>query len=456
MKAEKPGKPGKTAENTAASSTREKAVLVLHAVFDRARKPKEALDETGEGLDRRERSFLMELVYGVLRNRDYLDWLLAPFLRKPTGLSPVTRNNLRLAVYQLHSMRVPEWAVVNEAVEIEKNRTGREALVNGVLRSFLRAREAMAEPPQDDPVDYISLITSHPRWLVKRWAARFGADEALGLARKNNEVPPLTIRVDGEGARERALQLLAEKRIAAHPTRFSPAGITLNELHSVSELSEAVDFPFVVQDEAAQLVGYLLNPSPGERVLDAAAAPGGKTTHLARLMGDRGEVVAVEAEAKRLPQLEENITRLGIRSVRILHRDANELTGAELGCFDRILLDAPCSSLGVIRRNPDVKYRHQRGDLGRFKERQLELLLSVSRLLRAGGTMVYAVCSTEPEEGEEVIGAFLQKSPDFSIIKGDYEFLRPFEVMDSGRVFYRTFPHRHEMDGFFAARLRRA
>lgn len=436
-------------------STRERAVDALALIFAKGRKPKEALDEAAAGLDKRERSFIMELVYGVLRHRDYLDWMLAPFTRKPAGLPPATLNNLRLAVYQLHFLRVPEWAAVNEAVEVEKARSGKAALVNGVLRSFLRKREETAPPPQDDPIAYISVTTSHPRWLVKRWVKRFGHEEALLLAKKNNEVPPLTIRVDGEGARERALRLLADKGIRARPTASSPDGIRLDEMRSVSDLSAALDMPYIVQDEAAQLVGYLLDPAPGERVLDAAAAPGGKTTHIARLMDDRGEVVAVEAEAARLPQLEENVARLGIRSVRIVHADARELSEPEFGLFDRVLLDAPCSALGVIRRNPDVKYRHAKADLQRFKGVQLDLLRSVSRLLTPGGVLVYAVCSTEPEEGEEVIAAFLQESPDFSIIKGDREFLRPFECASAGLTVYRTFPHRHDMDGFFAARLRR-
>jgi len=262
------------------------------------------------------------------------------------------------------------------------------------------------------------------------------------------------------------VSVLAAKGVQAHKTIYSPSGIVLEDLHSFSDLHDLLDFPFLVQDEAAQLMTFLLAPCPAEIVLDACAAPGGKTTHIAKLMGDRGKVVAVETESERIRQLEENIARLGLHSVSVVHgdiRDAEAGIRRAAGCdtasdsclFDRILLDAPCSALGVIRRNPDVKYRRLPEDLQRSRESQLALLQAVSRYLKVGGSMVYSVCSTEPEEGEEVIGEFLHSNQNFSIIKGEQDFLRPFEYGDSGRVFYRTFPHEHDMDGFFAARLKR-
>src|SRR5208282_4010047 len=237
-------------------------------------------------------------------------------------------------------------------------------------------------------------------------------------------------------------------------------------LHLFSDLQALLDFPFLVQDEAAQLMTFLLAPCPEEIVLDACAAPGGKTTHIAKLMKDRGKVVAVETEAQRIRQLEENIIRLGLHSVAVVHGDIRDAEAgirraagwepASGSClFDRVLLDAPCSALGVIRRNPDVKYRLRPKDLLRLRDNQLMLLQAVSRYLKVGGRMVYSVCSTEPEEGEEVIGKFLHGNQNFSIIRSEHDFLRPFEYGDSGRVFYRTFPHEHDMDGFFAARLKR-
>ncbi len=460
------------------SLARERAVVALNKIFKRGKKPGEVIEALSWEDDKRERAFLMELVYGVLRYRDLLDWMLKDFLRKPAGLSFDTINNLRIAAYQIEYMRVPEWAAVNEAVNVEKAQRGKASLVNAVLRNFLRRRETIARrdegfvtPPKisqryGDPVSALAIETSHPRWLIKRWVKRFGQDGALRLARKNNELPKLTVRIDDTAARENAVSVLAAKGIQAHKTIYSPSGIVLENLHSFIDLNSLLDFPCLVQDEAAQLMTFLLAPCPEEIVLDACAAPGGKTTHIAKLMGDRGKVIAVEAELKRIRRLEENITTLGLQSVEVVHgdiRDPEVGIRRAAGCetdsdscfFDRILLDAPCSALGVIRRNPDVKYRRLPRDLQRFRENQVALLQAVSRYLKVGGSMVYAVCSTEPEEGEEVIGIFLHSNLNFSIIKGEDDFLRPFEYSDSGRMFYRTFPHEHDMDGFFAARLKR-
>ena len=442
------------------SSARERAVVALNNIFKRGKKPREVIEAFSWEGDKRERAFLMELVYGVLRHRDLLDWMLKDFLRKPAGLSLDTINNLRIAAYQIAYMRVPEWAAVNEAVDVEKAQRGKASLVNAVLRNFLRRRETIA-PPDD-----IAIETSHPGWLIKRWVKRLGHDEAMRLAKKNNEIPKLTIRIDDTTARESAVSVLAAKGVQARKTIYSPSGIVLEDLHSFSDLQGLLDFPCLVQDEAAQLITFLLAPCPEEIVMDACAAPGGKTTHIAKLMGDRGKVVAVETESGRIRQLDENIARLGLHSVAVVHGDIRDAgagirlaagceMGSDISLFDRILLDAPCSALGVIRRNPDVKYRHLPQDLQRFRENQPALLQAVSLYLKVGGSMVYSVCSTEPEEGEEVIGKFLHSNQNFSIIKGEYDFLRPFECGDSGRVFYRTFPHEHDMDGFFAVRLKR-
>ena len=434
------------------TTTRQIALTALNKIFNKGIKPKEALDELSGDLDKRDRAFLMEIVYGVLRYRDYLDYMLKDFLKKPSGLSPYTINNLRAAVYQLKYMRVPEWAVVDEAVNLERFNQGKRALVNAVLRNFLRHKDEIKDPPKDKPVDYISITTSHPQWLVKRWIKRFGFDEALKLAEANNRIPPVVLRAESAEKREEMLKEFAEKGIEAHPAVFSPVGIVLKEF-PVALNSELLTHNLFVQDEAAQLVTYLLNPLPHERVLDACAAPGGKTTHIAQMMEDSGEIIAVESEDKRIKQLKENVSRLGLRSIKVIHGDVKSLDVAR---FDRILLDAPCSSIGVIRRNPDIKYRHTKKDLTGYKENQLDMLRAVSWFLKTGGIMVYSVCSTEPEEGEEVIKEFLHGNPDFSIIKGDYDFLEPFEVLDKdGYLFYRTFPHRHNMDGFFAARLKR-
>jgi len=431
-------------------TTRELALEALREIWQGGRKPKDVLEEVSESMDKRDRAFLMELVYGVVRFRDTLDWVLAKLLKKPSGLSRDTLNNLRLAAYQILFMRVPPWAAVNEAVEIEK-KLGRPEVVNAVLRSLLRVPEAerlnFDTIREKGAVPFIALRTSHPRWLVKRWVHRFGEEEAIRLAEANNRVPPLTLRVNTlKTTRDELIDRLAGMDIRGEPTSLSPDGVTLRDFHPDKHLWDMKDF-FMVQDEASQLISFFLDPRPGERILDACAAPGGKSTHIAQLMQDRGKIVAVESDKKRMGRLRENIGRLGLSSVTAVQVDILEYSVKEP--FDRILLDAPCSAMGVIRRNPDVKYRHKPQDLMRFKANQLDILRHVSKFLKLGGIMVYSVCSTEPEEGEDVIKEFLKESGDFYIIDASLRFLKG--LMKNG--FLRTYPHVHHMDGFFGVRL---
>ncbi|MCL4476377.1 MAG: 16S rRNA (cytosine(967)-C(5))-methyltransferase RsmB [Nitrospirae bacterium] len=431
-------------------TTRELALKALHEIWQRGRKPKDVLDDLSESLDKRDRAFLMELVYGVVRFRDTLDWALEDFLKKPSGLGHDTLNNLRLAAYQMLFMRVPHWAAVNEAVEMEK-KEGRPELVNAVLRNVLRNLDSLLERLRDTKADktvkYIATLTSHPRWLIKRWVKRFGEDVTMELAEANNRIPPLTLRVNTlKGMKQQVINELSKIGIEGEPTTYSPVGIKLKGFHIYKEIFFLKGL-IMVQDEASQLISYLLDPRPGERILDACAAPGGKTTHTAQLMQDSGEVVAVEFDRKRMERLRENIGHLGLSSIKAVQTDILEYSAKEP--FDRVLLDAPCSALGVIRRNPDVKYRHKPQDLLRFKANQINILRHVSKFLKPGGIMVYSVCSTEPEEGEEVIKEFLKESGDFYIIDTPLLFLKGF-IKDG---FLRTYPHMHDMDGFFGVRL---
>lgn len=431
-------------------TTRELAIKALHEIWQGGRKPKDVLEDISESLDKRDRAFLMELVYGVVRFRDTLDWALEGFLKRPSGLGQDTLNNLRLAAFQLLFMRVPHWAAVNEAVELEKKK-GRPELVNAVLRNVLRNLDSLMERLRgmkaDKTVKCIAALTSHPPWLIKRWGKRFGEDEAIELAEANNRIPPLTLRVNTlKGMKQQVINELSRIGIEGEPTASSPVGIKLRGFHIYKEIFFLKGL-IMAQDEASQLISYLLDPRPGEKILDACAAPGGKATHIAQIMQDRGEVAAVDSDRKRMERLIENISNLGLSSIKTVHADILEYTAQEP--FDRILLDAPCSSLGVIRRRPDVKYRHKPQDLLRFRTNQQKILRHVSKFLKPGGVMVYSVCSTEPEEGEEVIKEFLNESEDFYIIDTSLPFLKGF--VKNG--FLRTYPHIHDMDGFFGVRL---
>lgn len=428
------------------------AIEALNEIFQRGSRPKDAIEEWAGLLDKRDRAFLMEMVYGVLRYRDTIDWILKHFLKNTAKLGLFTLNGLRVAAYQLLFMRVPDWAVVSESVEIEKQmaETGRDkhSLVNAVLRNIIRKKELFTPPLTiEDPVSSISVNTSHPEWLIKRWISRLGEEEAISLAKANNQIPPMTIRTNTlRTSRSELIDLLSQNGITSEPTVYSPDGILLEDVRNYGDLSFAQGL-FAVQDEASQLVSLLLAPRQGERVLDACAAPGGKTTHIAQLMRGTGEIIAMENDRERISRLTENVKKLGAPNISILNADITE--ASDLGVFDRVLLDAPCSALGVIRRNPDIKYRRSAKDLMKFRSTQTGLLRSAARLLKPGGTLVYSVCSTEPEEGDQPVTDFLKSSPEFRIIEDTPILLKDF--METG--FFRTYPHKNNMDGFFGVSL---
>lgn len=437
-------------------SPRRHAIAALGTVFKGPGKPKDVLEGVCQGMSQRDRAFVMELAYGVLRFRDTIDMILSWLMDKPSGVPARTRDNLRMAIYQIFFMRVPDWAAVNEAVELEGRFKG---LVNGVLRSasrrqaeFVSRLDAMksevAGADKKRASELIASLTSHPLWLVTRWVARLGAEDALALALANNEIPHLVLRVNTlRATREDVLNTLQQKGIACEPTRYSPDGIRLEG--TVPFASLALEGLVSVQDESAQLVSLMMGARPGQRVLDACAAPGGKAMHLAGIMQDRGEVVALDIDARRIERLEANIRAMGLHSVRPHVADIREFS--DPAGFDHVLLDSPCSAMGVIRRNPDIKYRRKCGDLKKFATTQSELIRAASAMVRPGGRLLYAVCSTEPEEGEAVIDLFLKSSADFDIIYNDLN-ISP-AIIDCG--YMRTWPHRNGMDGFFAVVLGR-
>jgi 16S rRNA (cytosine967-C5)-methyltransferase len=429
-------------------SPRQRALYILFQVLERKKSLREVFPKYREGLSEVDMSFLQELIYGVLRKLLYLDWRIRQYLSKPEGLKPETRMNLRIGAYQILFMRVPDWAAVNETVKVEK-RTGRNPnVVNAVLRRIAAQRH---EPPlPQDPIKRLSIVTSHPEWLVSRWVDRFGPQEAEELMNTNNTAAPITLRVNTlRTTREKIIDYLRSQGIEAYETEYSPVGITITGRCPFDILRQIVG-DVMVQDEAAQLVTMLLAPEPGHRVLDACAAPGGKTAFISELTKGEVTLVAVDMGSERVALLRDNLKVAGHQKVDIIEADIRKLS---FGIpFHRIMLDAPCSSLGVIRRNPDVRYRYREEDLKVFKQRQVELLASVSRYLLPGGILVYSVCSFEPEETHEVVEEFLNKNDDFIIIKSTDRIHKPF--IDE-RGYFFTFPHRHKMDGHFGVRLTR-
>ena len=414
-----------------------------------------ALALARQKLDARDSAFLLELVYGTLRNRSLLDWTLNRFSAKPVDTTDAwTRNILRLAAYQMLFLdRVPVSAAVNTAVELAKAHGNKHGYVNGLLRGLDRKRSTIGQPDHADPVMRLAIQYSHPLWLVKRWALRYGTEIAESVLRANNLPAPLTIRTNTLRTTRQALRAALEAEgVAIAETEHAPAGLNILATPQWLRTLQAYrDGWFVVQDQAAQLISLLLSPQPGDTVLDACAAPGGKTTHLAELMQDRGAVVALELDASRMVKIRENSRRLGLTSIATVQGDA---TSYHEGIYDRVLIDAPCSGLGVLRRHPDGRWNKTEQTVDEHGSLQRRILQNCSTLLKPGGTLVYATCTTEPAENDDVIDWFLG-GPGISFTIDDPRPLLPqaaAALVDS-RGFFRTVPNALAMDGFFGARM---
>ncbi|MDD2270817.1 MAG: 16S rRNA (cytosine(967)-C(5))-methyltransferase RsmB [Desulfuromonadaceae bacterium] len=406
-----------------------------------------------------DRGLYAELVFGVLRRQGTLDHILLQLLEKPMiELDPQALVILRIGLYQLTCLdRIPESAAVNESVNLAKEITpGTSGLINAVLRNYLRRRDTISFPDiTTNPVAAIAARHSQPEWLVEQWLDQLGATEAQLLAEASSQQPPLTLRVNTlRSSREELLQKFKEHGIEATLCRFSPDGIAVTGRHIISALPGFEAGLFAVQDEASQIATLLLGAAPGERIWDACAAPGGKCCHIAQQMDDRGELIATDISRSKLTLVQDNLRRLGISSATTAVADLHQPDTFPDGSFDRILLDAPCSGLGVIRRNPEAKWRLFSGDITRLAAVQKTLLKNASGRLKPGGTLLYSTCSTSEAENELVVEDFLLHHPGF-VLENLKELFPAWSELIAFYGMFRVWPHRHGMDGFFAARIKR-
>jgi len=430
--------------------------------------------------DSRERALTVELAYGVLRRLATIDWRLEPVLDKPLPRLPLAvQMVLRLGTYQLLFLdRIPQSAAVNESVNLARaiaGTLGRDwsGFVNAVLRALLRHPPRPWPSMDPDAAHAFAVRYSVPSWLSRRWVDRLGVGSAEMACEGVSVAPPLTLRVNQLiTTREAFLEKLAQVGIAAKPTSVSPFGIVLEEGGSVPSLPGFREGAFYVEDEAAQLIPPLLDPQPGDIVLDTCAAPGGKSTHLADLMHNKGTIYAVDRKGDRLDLLRSNCRRLGVQIVVPIVGDIRQplewvpmietagspsVNKARVGepCIDRILVDAPCSGLGVLRRHPEAKWRKGEQALPRHQALQCQILESVAPCLRLGGVLVYSTCSTEPEENEDVIERFCRVHAEFKrepVVPWLPPAAQKF-VTEQGAL--STVGNRFSMDGFYAARLRK-
>jgi len=402
-----------------------------------------------------DQALLVQLVYGTVSMRLAIDYQLDRLLRHPlTSLPIAVKNILRLGAYQLMYLdRIPARAAVDESVKLT-HRFGHEGtarLVNAVLRRLSQVSPLSWPDRAEDPVHYLAVRYSHPSFLVTRYLNRLGWEETEQLLAINNLPPRFCIRVNTTRISTEQLRLrLMERGMVVTPGQYVPEVLYPHPTPSFADELFA-DGLYIVQGEASAMVAHLLAPKPHDRVVDLCAAPGGKSTHLAALMGDRGEVLAFDRNAARLKLVEDNASRLGLKTIRTYHKSAQEAL-AMTGEVDKVLLDAPCSGFGVLRHKADLRWRHTEADLAQLARRQRELILTAAELVAPGGTLVYSVCTTEPEETTVIVKTMLSARSDFAVAEPT-TFERSLPRSDGPGHF--LWPHRHEIDGFYIVALRR-
>jgi 16S rRNA (cytosine967-C5)-methyltransferase len=439
-------------DKTTQINSREIALKILHQIETQNAFASEAIQSFCSNLflSSLDRRFVSEVVHGTTKMRRRLDYALESFLaEKLEGLTPWIRNILRMGIYQIDFMeKVPESAAVDESVKLAKKygHKGTVALVNAVLRSYLRDKSKVVFPSwEKDKVENIALFYSLPSWMVERWLEIFGEEETVKLCDAFNQRPRLSLRVNSLRIGQKDMEeIFNREKIRFKPGRFLKNYYSIESKMDLSQFSPLQEGWVYFQDESAGFPVMLLDPQPGECILDLCAAPGGKATFIAEKMKDQGMVIAVDISLEKLKTIKENCDRLGIESVKLCCADAKSFSCHPM---DKILLDAPCSALG---RNSDARWRKQKEDIPRLQKLHLEILSRAAELLKSGGVLVYSTCTIMPEENEQVIYRFLEQRKDFKQTDS-HLFVDSNLVNEKG--FVRTLPQDHKMGGSFACRL---
>lgn len=422
-------------------------------------------------LNGRERRLTNALVYGVIRWQKQLDWVLSHFVNPRFQLDVKHRAILRLGAFQLlHLDGIPSHAAIFETVQLAKGSRKTTGFINAVLRSVQRKGSELSYPSlETHPIEHISLSLSYPKWLVKRWLQARGLAWTLAFCQSSNQIAPLALRANSlRTDRDKLCLLLTENGLSNTPSKIAPDGIVIDNrsitiydetshVTGAKTLKDVLNRDDVyVQDESAMLVSYLLMSESPELVVDLCAAPGGKTTHIACMMENSGKIIATDVSEKKLAILRENCQRIGVQNVETRTVDAAKSDLSFIEGADAVLIDAPCSGFGTLRRHPDIRWNKTSDQLLSLTDLQYRLLKNAAPHIKTDGILVYSTCSIERLENEQIVTRFLKNFPMFKV-EHVSEFLPDVpQSMITSDGFLQTFPHEHGVDGTFAARLRRS
>ena len=418
---------------------------------------KQELDENGLG--RLDKALVTEIVNGTLRNLTRIDWIKSQFIKK-NKIEPWIEDIIRCGIYQLLFLdRVPDSAVCNESAELARKHghEGTVKFVNGVLRNISRNKEKLEYPDKEkDTVKYLAVFYSHPEWIVKKWVKDYGRQFTEELLKANNETPPFTIRCNRlKISKQELMTILAEENIECEGGSYNPEAIYIRGTSAIEGKDSFKKGYYQVQDESSMLVAHIIDPKPGDVILDMCSAPGGKTTHIAELMENQGEIVARDVHKHKLKLVEENCSRLGVNIVRTEIYNGTILDEGSIGKFDKVLLDAPCSGLGVMRRKPDLRWKKEPDDFKELSKLQRELLELASKYVKPGGTLIYSTCTINKTENIEVVKDFLSKNQQFQIESLISQIPENLVCESAQEGYLELFPSTHGTDGFFIAKIRK-
>ena len=416
----------------------------------------------GRDYDQREKKFAMELALGTLRRKATLDYVIQRYSKRKTAdIDPLTLNVLRTALYQMYFMgSVPKHSAVDEAVNSCKclGNSKASGFVNAVLRKASAIDlEAELDSLSFDEATNMSIRHSYPKWIVERWIETLGADGAEMMCVAQNKQPCVSARLNLlRGDVDEVSKVLKDEGLTVHPGNYLPEAVVLEDVNPIEEYESFRSGHFTVQDESSMLVAHVLGAKPSWKVADVCSAPGGKATHIAELMEDRGFVLACDVNARRVQMVRDVVDRLKLESVKVEQCDAREISEKYDCDFDAVLVDAPCSGLGVLSRRADSRWRKQLQDVAELSQIQYDILESVCRLVKSGGVLVYSTCTVERAENQDLIGKFLSKHPEFRPypVKRILNDISPhFSYLDDDQFFVQLLPYKDHVDGFFICKM---
>ena len=405
-----------------------------------------------------------DIVYGVMRWRGLLDFKISKFSNKKiSSIDKEVLIILRISVYQLLFLnKIPPRAVVDEGAKLAYYFRKRSAadFINGILREFLRRRDELDKASShEEDIDALSNLYSHPKWMFERWMSRFGLKGVKRLCKFNNEIPPNAIRVNTiKITRSQLAELFKEQKIECEFSKYCEDGLIVPSLQGITQNPLFKKGYFYIQDEGSMLVSRILKPEPGENILDLCSAPGGKTTHIAQIIGNKGLIIAIDNNFRRLLMIKENCSRMGFSAVKITCGDGRECGSLIKMNFDKVLVDAPCSGTGILRRNPEIKWARSYNDIVDLKKLQKEILNNACYCVKPDGVLVYSTCSIELEENQEVIESFLSNHKNFILKKITDEIPQEAKKFITKEGYFQSLPNiadNSSPDAFFVAKMKK-